>query len=569
MAYLTKKVIKNQVYYYAEERIWKDGKSKRKWQKYLGTLDKIIQATESQSIEIEHSLVFELGGVAAYLSLAEELAIEQKIDSLYPKREQGVSIGRYLLIAAINRGLHAVSKNSLWGWFEQTILFQHWPGVKKSMLSSQRFWDNMDVIQEDQITGIWTEIIKDTIKIKQIDLSKICYDGTNYYTFISSFNARSRIPKRGKNKQGRKDLRQVNYALFCSQKDHIPLYFDVYEGSRHDSPGFEKIIDRFRDCFQADNISCDNITIIFDKGNNSLGNIEKLHHNSLHYIGSLKLNQVKELAGISNQDKRLKACRDLSLSGWKAFRTEIDVYQREATVILIFNPNLYDKQLKTMLNDINNCIEELSQLQQKLQDRVNGIVTKGRKPTMTSVETQVKTILKRQYMKEVISVDYSTKNQVPVINYSINEGKLKEIKDKQLGKKVIFTDNHNWETEEIILSYNNQAVVEGLFKKTKNRNYGSWWPLHHYTDQKVKVHGLYCTISLLLRSLIERELRMNNIKISMERLHDELTGIKQVVSVFHKQGKRKGKQKANSLSKMNELQSKLFKMFQMKQYIES
>src|SRR5256884_4703751 len=46
---------------------------------------------------------------------------------------------------------------------------------------------------------------------EQIALSQICYDGTNFYTFIDTFNLQSQLAKRGKNKQGRSNLRQVSY----------------------------------------------------------------------------------------------------------------------------------------------------------------------------------------------------------------------------------------------------------------------------------------------------------------------------------------------------------------------
>lgn len=566
MAYLTQKKVNGSVYYYAEQRVWVDGKSKRKWQKYLGSLNKIIKAIEGQTPEIEHSIVFEFGGVAAYLYYLEQLRIEAQIDSLLPKREQGLSIGRYMAIATINRGLHSVSKNSMWNWYEDTVLLSYWSNVKKNMLSSQRFWDNMDLIPEDKIVEIWTKIIRNTIKVKQIDLSKICFDGTNYYTFISSFNSRNSIAQRGKNKQGRRDLRQVNYALFCSQQDHIPLYFDVYEGNRHDSPEFNKIIDDFADCFQTLDNPRSNMTVIFDKGNNSEENIVKLAKQNLHYIGSLKLNQVKELEAISNNDSCLKTCKSSLLEAYKVYRIQRTVYKQNMTLLLIYNPNLYDSQLKTVLKDINNCINRLSELKQKLQDRIDRIITKGRKPTESSVKTNVNSILTRQYMKQIIHVDYDTKNDIPHINYQIDELKLKEIRENKLGKKILFTDNHHWKTEDIIIAYNNQAVVENLFKETKNRTYSSWWPQYHYTDQKIKVHGLYCTITLLIRTLIERDLRLNNIKISMERLHDELTAMKQIVSLFSSKDKSAHKSKVKSLSKMNELQNKLYKMFNMKKY---
>lgn len=77
---------------------------------------------------------------------------------------------------------------------------------------------------------------------------------------------------------------------------------------------------------------------------------------------------------------------------------------------------------------------------------------------------------------------------------------------------------------------------------------------------------MYCSITLLLRALIEKDLRNRGLKISMERLHDELTGIKQVVNVFCKNKVQNRKQKASGITKMNELQAKLFKMFEMNKY---
>lgn len=60
------------------------------------------------------------------------------------------------------------------------------------------------------------------------------------------------IAKRGKNKQGRGNLSQVNYALFCRADGQIPLYWETYEGNRNDARPFPR---RFspdsRNCRQA------------------------------------------------------------------------------------------------------------------------------------------------------------------------------------------------------------------------------------------------------------------------------------------------------------------------------
>ncbi len=53
MAYITRKRIKGITYYYAEESERRDGKSRRKWQKYLGPLHKIIAAMDRGTTQTE------------------------------------------------------------------------------------------------------------------------------------------------------------------------------------------------------------------------------------------------------------------------------------------------------------------------------------------------------------------------------------------------------------------------------------------------------------------------------------------------------------------------------------
>lgn len=569
MAYITRKKIKGITYYYAEQKEWRDGKSRRKWQKYLGTVEKIMKSIDKQNNKPEYAILFELGSVSAYLDIAEEIGMLKTIDSILPKREQGITIGEYLLIAAINRGVDAVSKRAIWNWFENTSLKNYFSHVKKGALSSQRFWDNMSLIKEEMIPKIWQEIINKAISFYNIDLSLISYDGTNFYTFISTFNKHCTIAKRGKNKQGRNNLRQVNYALFCSREDHIPLYFDIYDGNIHDSTEFNKIINRFKIAYSGRIANDSGITIVFDKGNNSIENFKQFDNTPYHFIGSLKLNEHKDLAMISNKDSCFKSFEHSKLEEIKAYRLQKSVYGKERTLIVTFNNSLYNDQVRTLYNDIDKCIKQLSELSQRLKDRADGIITKGKKPTIDSVKKSVKDILKRQYMKNIIKVEYKEDNNTPLITYIVDMEELAGLADSYLGKKIIVTDNHHWKTKDIIVAYHSQYVIEDAFKEMKNRKKGCWWPLFHYTDQKIKVHGLYCTITLLIRSLMTRKARQHNLSLSMERMHEKLEGIKEVINFYPKDKKSKRLEKNSTLTKMDEVQRKLFNIFDIQKYVTS
>jgi transposase len=571
MAYIMHKKISGKIYYYAEHRVWKDGKSRRQWQKYLGSIDKIIEAVEGKPLAPGYAVLFELGGIASYLSIAREIGMVEKIDRMLPKRKQGLSIGEYLLIASINRGLEPVSKNGIWSWFQDTALLNYFSGIRKEQLASQRFWDHMDMIPEEKIGPVWMEILHGALSSNRIDLSSVSYDETNFYTFISTFNERCSIPKRGKNKQGRSNLRQVNYALFCSKENHMPLYFDIYHGNIHDSREFKKILPRFKAAFK-DRIAPDSsITIIFDKGNNSPDAIAEFDESPslFHFVGSLKLNEHPELTSISNADQRFESTGHPQLESLRALRIKKEVYGKQRTLIVTFNQNLYNDQLRTLYNDLERCQEKLSELSSRLFDRAEGLITRGQQPTRASVEKNVKEILARQYMKQLIKVDYQEKNGIPLISHSLNGEEFARLTDTYLGKKILFTDNHDWKTEDIILAYHGQYIIENVFKQTKDSRTGCWWPVNHWTDPKIKVHGLYCSMTLLMRSLMIMKTKQAKINLSLERLHEKLNGITQVINVYpkHPGPGNKRERKTQTLSRMDEIQEKLFDLFKMNDYI--
>ena len=568
MAYMTRKRIKGISYYYAEESERIDGKPRRKWQKYLGSLPKIIQAVEGVPSKPMYAEIFHLGGPAAYLNIAEEINMIPIIDSVLPKRNQGLSIGFYLTLAAINRGIEAVSKRSMWNWFQDTILFRVFPEANKTSLSSQRFWDNMSFIEEDKIKLTWMKLVDSILDRENIDLSCASYDGTNFYSFIGSFNVRCSIAKRGKNKQGRRDLRQINYALFCTRKDHFPLYFDVFEGNRHDSKEFGKVIEDFFRAFKDRKPNGNGLTIVFDKGNNSKDNLNKFVEDSgFHFVGSVKPDDHKDLALISNNDKRLISLSHPRLDQVKAFRTRKKIYGKNLTVVVTFNNKLYTSQIKSINNEINKCLDKLSVISTKLQDRIAGRITKGKKPTLSSIKGQVKSIRSGQHMKKLIKATVTEHNGYSILTYNVNTDAYAELADTYLGKNIIITDNHDWSTEDIIVTYRSQHIIEDIFKQMKDRKIGTWWPMFHWTDQKIKVHGLYCSLSLILRSLIMKRIQEASMPMSVNHLHERLSGIREVLNVFPK---RKNKQTTQSVvSKMDEVQQRLFDLFRMEKYLLS
>ncbi len=487
--------------------------------------------------------------------------IVAKTDALCPKRTQGLTVGEYLAIAALNRSIRPTSKRSMWEWFSQTALLRHFPHASKAALSSQRFWDHMDRISSDKVLQIWKSILRDVNTRDDIDLSSICFDGTNFYTFIDTFNTRCDIAKRGKNKQGRCNLRQVSFALFCSSDGHVPLYFDVYEGNRHDAKQFPIVLQGFHNFIAELSNSkqvLPNITVVFDKGNNSKDNFALIDSLKLNYVGSMKLGEHKELATILNSDTRFVACDQDKLNGTKSFRTKKNVSGKERTLVVTYNQNLYDAQWLTVQNDIRVATSKLAALSARLADRASGIIKGGKAPTQESVKIACKKILSRQYMKHIVNYTVTmTSTQNPKLEYAVDSAALAQLSNTYLGKNILVTSQHDWDDARIISAYRSQSIIEGVFKEMKDRSTGSWWPLHHWTDSKIKVHALYCTIALLLRALSLRRARSEGISISQGRYLAELGAINEVVTVRPRRSRQKHGRTQSVLTQMSSLQKRL------------
>jgi transposase len=566
MERLEAKQIHGHTYYYYSKWARKDGRCRRIWQKYLGKLEDIVQSVDGGPAPL-CAEVFQWGLPEALWREAGRAELIPLIDRHCRKRKQALTVGHYLAIAAVNRAICPKSKRSMWEWFSQTVLLRHLPDASKTALSSQRFWDHMDRIDTESAAAIWKALLRGAVAREQIDLSSISYDGTNFYTFIDTFNVRCELAQRGKNKQGRNNLRQVSYALFCCADGHLPLFYDVYQGQRNDAKQFPQMLRRFDAFFRelaGPGVSVPETTVVFDKGNNSDDNFRLIDRLQLKFVGSVKLDQHKDLAEVFHDDSRFTPCRATDLEGTKAFRVKRKVAGKERVLVVTYNQNLFDAQWKTVQNDLAKALEKLAALRQRLEDRVAGLIKGGRAPTVASIEKQCGEFRSRQHMKKVIHTEVRAgKDGIPRLQYSLDAPALERLSQTVLGKTIVISNRETWTNERIIRAYRSQYIIEHVFKEMKHHDTGTWWPMHHWTDSKIRVHALYCTIGQLLRALLYRRARATGLKLSLPRLLTELDGVREVMTILPRQRRQKSEPQRTVLTKTSELQQRLLAILDM------
>src|SRR6266478_8397018 len=220
-----------------------NGQSRIAEQIYLGPRARIMEQIRAQFIsspqtaqlpQLQTVQLREFGASALFYSLAQELGLIELINAHVPpappRRRTSLSVGHYLVLAAINRATWPKSKRAFAEWYQGTVLARLVPAAAEE-LSSQRFWDHMHLFEAHHFAPIQRELLTRIRERFPLGKQFLIYDTTNYYTFIHTFNSRPSLPQRGHNKQKRHDLRQLSLALVVDEERGLPLYYRCYEGN--------------------------------------------------------------------------------------------------------------------------------------------------------------------------------------------------------------------------------------------------------------------------------------------------------------------------------------------------
>jgi transposase len=398
----------------------------------------------------------------------------------------------------------------------------------------------------------------------QLDLRALVYDGTNFFTYINT-RTPAELPQRGHNKQKRGDLRQVSLGLLVSADFHIPLFHKVYAGNVHDTTEFRSITEELSTHYRQLAESCDHITLVFDKGNNSEEAFEPLQNTPFHFVGSLVPSQHAELPTISRQ--QFRTLTQAGLEGVEAYRAQKKVFGQPRTIVVTFNQNLYDGQLQGLTAHLDKARRKLRDLQTQLQRRRDGEVKGGKAPTLDSVQKQVHSICSAQFVEKVLQAEVQEVRKGLELTFHTGQAALDWLCCVQFGKTILYTDNADWADEEIVLAYRSHYHIEDAFKQMKNPHFLGWSPMFHWTDSKIQVHAFYCVLALLLTSLLQRELARKGEPLSINRMLEELGGIRETLVVYpRRQGQRQAPT-ATCLTRMTALQQRLFSLLGLQRFV--
>jgi len=556
MASIIKKIKKGHAYYYAAQSARVDGKPRIVWQKYLGTLDTIIKrSNQAKPAAPEKAVLFEAGGVAALLRITQRLEVLDLINQIVPKRDQGPSVGHYMILAALNRALAPCSKQAIGEWYDHSILRRLWR-YRKSEFSSQRFWDHMNMISEEDIRRVEEGLL---LRVKQkfgLDSRVLLYDTTNFFTFLATTNDRAKLPARGNSKAKRHDLRQVGLALLVTRDFQIPVLHHVYEGNIPDVKLFPLISRQLIDRFRRIRGECGESTLVFDKGNVSQEAMERLIVEKVHFTAALSANRARDLLRVENDH----FSEIPELSGTRAFSTRHKIWGKECQAVVVYTESFFTQQLHGVTQNLVKCQKRLADLKHRLSRNHS----RDRKADINNLKKQIQKILSLQFMKDIVKIEIKEKGSLPDFSYSVDHSALRNLCNQRLGKTILITDQLDWPPHQVIESYRNLTYIEEAFKNMKNVDFLRWQPAYHWTDQKLRVHGFYCVLALLFCSLAHKSVREAGIKITIPSLLKELSSIREVALLYPPGTQQKSQ---ITVSRMSPRQKKLSQLLEVQKVV--
>ena len=152
---------------------------------------------------------------------------------------------------------------------------------------------------------------------------------------------------------------------------------------------------------------------------------------------------------------------------------------------------------------------------------------------------------------------YTKQKRKPRLHYEVDHGALTRLTNERLGRTLLVTNHLQWTAGQVIEAYRGLAKVEGAFKNMFSRRslhrrqgfggqagyYGEvckniaflrWQPAYHWTDQKIRVHGFYCVLALLLCTLARKQAFEAGIELSLPAMLKELSAIREVAVIYPK-----------------------------------
>ena len=528
----------NKLYYYLVESARVEGKPRIVHQVYLGTADRLAALVQQGAAPVPLSASSVHVGLAGALWVAAQRSgVFDLLRSFWKEPRSGPNLAHYLLLAAIHRICEPGPKTEVADWYRDSILHSAW-GFSPERFSSQAFWDCFQGIRlvephqsfdsDDELDRAQLRLLDLWNKRQLVSSRLLCYDTTNFYTFVASTNDRTTLAQRGHNKQGRHNLRQVGLSFLLDGINGLSLCHHVYPGNVSDSAEFDVSLTRVLGFLDGAQISRDSVTVVFDKGSAALQNTLALDQAGLGWVSALPWNQ----APAELRDLPLELLSTLpDHPGVKGIARSALVHGKQRLCVVKYSASFMAEQIHSLSTSLSKVTQSMKRLALEIA-----------KPDYRGSEAQIKKKithwLEPQYLKEIVRYQLSPAQPGWHLQFEVDSGEFHKLMTSRLGRTILISNRTEWTADQIVSAYRGQEAIEQVFRGLKDGNWLNWGPMYHWTDSKIRVHAFYCMLGISLLHYLLAEARKVVPQVSLETLQHELRKIEQYVLLYPPQGEK-------------------------------
>ena len=177
--------------------------------------------------------------------------------------------------------------------------------------------------------------------------------------------------------------------------------------------------------------------------------------------------------------------------------------------------------------------QTLAKARRQLGDVAARLAHGGGRKSRHEVEVEIEKILGPRWVRRVISTTLvGTDPSELRLTWRSDARAKAALADEVFGKRVIFTDRDEWSIDDVVAGYRSQSEAEADFRQMKDRRVVSFSPMFHWTDQKIRVHVLYCVLALVVARLMRRETERAGSPMSVRALLSSLAGIQETLLLY-------------------------------------
>jgi transposase len=489
---------------------------------YLGTQADVIRRLTNPESGIEgfEFLPYPFGTSAAFLAANEELGFSRFVEEITGSPATAQS----LLAFIAGRAHEPVSKNGMSDWANHS-LFRFVPGLPS--LTCRRYLERMDLLTDEVVEQITLRLGQELVR-RGHRPSLVFFDPTNFSTEQQpgEDDPDRQLPRPGHAKDGNPQAKLVGLA--CAVTDqHLPVYHRVYPGNENDAKLFQEVVGTMVEQLKKFGAVAEELTFVFDKGVNSEDGLEAIRTAQVHFLSSLKSNQVHELLNRPRTVHR-KLYTTESGEAIHAFRSKRRVMGVDGVVVVAFNESARKRQTRDYERAKDRFLSTCQSVGAKMSKP-----HRGRRSTVQSVTERLEDALPPKWRGVFKYRVGATLDQDPprfTVTGWVEANKEIELR-AGFGKTVIFTDRIDWTTQQIVQTYFARSGMEEEFHVLKDVLLMPVMPIYHRLDRRIRVHAFLCVVGLLFYRWIQlRVEESTKVRVPIGQLANRLDKI-QVVAL--------------------------------------